>query len=119
MCLGKQWVDLGAALLRLKGRALGCPALLAPRRQKRGVDTLAAQQGANLSAALRMRVRSALENWRRCAMAATSGLGGAIGDAFPVALRAPSNASPIAGETARFIGSLDSLDMIQDYLSTL
>src|SRR5665647_307810 len=71
------------------------------------------------SAALRMRVRSALVNWRRRAMAATSGSGGATGDAFPVDLRAPSNASPIAGETSAFIGSLDSLDMIQDYLSCL
>ena len=71
-----------------------------------------------VSAALKMRVRSALVNWRLRAVAATSGSGGAMGDAFAVALRAPSNASPIARETPAFIGSLDSLDMIQDYLST-
>ena len=87
-----------------------------PSRRNRAPISPGALQA---SAASRMRVRSALVNWRLRAVAATSGLGGAMDDAFAVALRAHSNASSIAGETSAFIGFLDSLDMIQDYLSTL
>jgi hypothetical protein len=71
------------------------------------------------SAAIRIRRRSAIENWRRRAVAATSGSGGAMDDASPVALRAPSNASSIASAVCPFIRSFNSIGMIQAYLSTL
>jgi hypothetical protein len=66
-----------------------------------------------------MRSLSALENWRRRAVATTSGSGGAMDDAFPVALRAPSNASSIASAASPFIRSFVSFAMMETYLSTL
>ena len=78
-----------------------------PSRRNRAPISQGALQA---PAASRMRVRSALVNWCLRAVAATSGLGGAMndamGDAFAVAQRAPSNASSIAGETSAFIGFL-------------
>ena len=67
----------------------------------------------------RQRVRSVQVNWRLRTVAATSRLGGAIGDAFALALGAPSNVSPIAGTAFVAIWSLVSFDTIEPYFFTL